>query len=201
MAIVVVCCAGLFVACDREPEMPKDLTMQNMYNVAMMYYPYEEDDELTFKNETLGKTWTIVAKNIDNKSFMENKLEELRDYETTGKPVYGWIIRVSASFIEEGGGRSVFETILSADTVRNRILLRWETGLYLDGYNRGDTLSECKGAEAYSYFTDTISLTMRDVKNGKERKELPQNAYLHIVKNKGISDFSLDGETVWKRVK
>ena len=63
----------------------------------------------------------------------------------------------------------------------------------------GYTSSYIDTAEAFSFFTDTITIPLiSQVK--PNQKELPEGSFVHIVKNQGITDFSTDGETVWRRI-
>jgi len=202
--LVIAVVAGVFLSCNREPEMPTEVTMQNVLNVVMRYYPYEEGDVLTFKNENTGETLSLAAKSSDNDNFLQARTDTIKYKEGKDTPVtiVGWSIGVSARLTEkQSGGVSAIHSNISADTEeRQRVFILWNVGLYKNGYNRGDVLFDGNLSEVYAYFTDTIKLTMRDVILDNQRKDLPENAYLYVVRDTGITEFSLDGQTVWKRV-
>lgn len=59
----------------------------------------------------------------------------------------------------------------------------------------------CKPSELASLLTDTISVPIQTIVCPGMDTTIVEGACVHIVKNKGITDFILDGKTVWRRVK
>lgn len=55
--------------------------------------------------------------------------------------------------------------------------------------------------EVLSILTDTILIPIQIQDTENERIAAPENAYARIVIGQGLTDFSTDGKTVWKRVK
>ena len=207
MATVVVCCAGLFVACEREPEMPKEVTIQNVLNVVKWYYPYEEGDVLTFKNESTGETWSIVAKNDGTTKFLTTNTDEIQDGEAPGHPTKGWSVRVDCDMTVDGlsepNKHTFFATTIGADTYYSTMNMHWYTAIRLkeDELYRASIEYRDSLNQIYSYFPSTISLKVQNVLKGTELKAVPENAYVKILKHKGLTEFSLDGQSIWQRVK
>ena len=54
--------------------------------------------------------------------------------------------------------------------------------------------------EVLAQLTDTIIIPIR--RQGTTNREIvaPEGAYARIVKDHGLTDFSVDGTTVWRRV-
>ena len=62
---------GLLVSCNpNNPSQKKEVTLKNVMDVVMEYYPYMEGDVLTFRNETSDEILTITAKSKNNIPFL-----------------------------------------------------------------------------------------------------------------------------------
>ena len=207
--LVITVVAGVFLSCNREPEMPTEVTMQNVLNVVMRYYPYEEGDVLTFKNENTGETLSLAAKSSENMPFLSTDVGDMtyKPSEDAETNTWGWKIEVASFFTVDGldvpNNKSSVMTVIMADTERQRMQNNWNCGIQLNGneFYRCDRLSQCQPKDVYTYLTDTISLIVRDVTTVKGITRLPEDGYLYIVRDKGITEFCLDGKTIWKRVK
>ena len=83
------------------------------------------------------------------------------------------------------------EIVYWGDASSMDIFWSLELRLEEDEYYRGGSRITCSPDEILSQLTDTIILSIDDTENG---------AYARIVKNQGLTDFSVDGTTVWRRV-
>ena len=157
------------------------------------YYPYSIEEDFFFVNEELDRKWEAKAYSRDSiypdiiSYFEDNELCE--SYGAWAAEIYAHLLEKGVS--EKAHGLNVIST--SIISMGGATLLTWSVQLYFSDKESylGDVMIECSPDDIYSYFTDTIIIPLY----------APEGAYARIVKNQGLTDFSVDGKTVWKRVK
>jgi len=206
--------ATAMVACTEKPEQPEEPTyptqeeLQSYRDTLLLYYPYSLDEEFVFVNEELGQTWK--AKADDQKTGMYPivylQLPNLsEDCDCKGM----WSIHIFAPLLEQGLSHyptdiNYIQTDITGawmsvnvynwefQTYRENGKERYQGGIYIAGQNGkiDDILNT----------PDTIIVPIPE--NGKSTFVTnPEGAYARIVKHQGLTDFSVDGKTVWKRIK
>ena len=201
MATVVVCCAGLFVACDREPEMPTELNAQTAKQVILWYFPYDGDDVYAFRNNKTGEVWEIIPKiapKDDTDNFPKVIIDDTREW--GGE----WLLSVNAQFVKKGtdlnnyNGRNAAAITCNILPRKDSISLQWANSICFTGNVKdtyfADMSFRTDTGEVFSLFTDTITIPFY-----KRGASIPSNTYMQIVRHKGLTAFSIDGESVWKR--
>lgn len=64
----------------------------------------------------------------------------------------------------------------------------------------GEIRSYCSQEEVLTQLTDVITIPIQYYhKYGESVNDAPKDAYARIVREKGLTEFSIDGQTVWKR--
>lgn len=181
-----------------------DQELKNYVNALLPYYPYTIEDEFVFVNESTGERWEARP----------------YDYYRDGQFPYTHTWSCHESMASCFGDWSAeVEAILSADSLTRRMygtgqicthiaycgggpMVDWHiklirsSGDYIDGGSRTD----CTKDEILTLLTDTILLPIayHDTTNTIISAE---GAYARIVRGEGLTDFSADGKTIWRRVK
>ena len=195
MAIVM----GLMVSCKQEA--PTETDMKNYIEALKAYYPYSQGENVNFWNEDLERQWNLKA-NACNSHITICKNEP-------GSKCSGDRSATISTSFEEGGGNSNTETMSDIGTLLEHeggsktVLIRWDISLHLskEEYYQGSVSMTCPTENVLAQFTDTITIQITDQRSANgDMESAPRGAYAHIVKGKGLTDFSLDDQTVWKRV-
>lgn len=183
----------LFVSCYNDPS-EKD--MQGYLAALRPYYPYPENGTFIYKNDSLGRTWEVkVEKNKDGDypyTHMTICKREIFSKCSGDRSVSIWtrFMREHIPYDQSAGQLST-EIVYWGDASSMDIF--WSLELYLneDEHYQGGAYIKCSPDRVLSQLTDTIILSIDKTKNG---------AYARIVKGEGLTDFSVDGTTVWRRV-
>ena len=188
-----------FSACTPESEGMK-VNLKTCLKVMSAYFPYTDKENFVFVNEELGKTCEAGAFSANADDGYPNVLT-LECHSPLSKCYGDWSIYISAVFQEkEGSSNQSLNGMIRAnvdyspDTDQiESVAADWIVHISLgkEGALKIDWGFVCFPEELYSHFTDTIVLPVNT----------PEGAYARIVKNQGLTDFSVDGKTVWKRVK
>ena len=194
--LVIIPISFLFMACHHGDNLNKEEVLQS----ALEYFPYQEGDILIFYNATTDDTISIAAVCPSNKNSLYAYVDEItRDSE--------WLIRVLTDLKIEKPEvpNSIISSaaVISGSYSSEMIQMRWYANIVFSKITEyyASLISKCKPEDLYNHFTDTICLPIEQIYNGKNVEEADENAYVNIVKSRGITDFSLDGKTIWNRVK
>ena len=196
MAIVM----GLIVSCKQEE--PTETDMKNYIEALKAYYPYSQGESVSFWNEDLERQWNLNA-NACNSHIIICKNEP-------GSKCSGDRSATISTSFEEGGINSNKEivseigTLLEHEGGSKTVFIRWDMSLRLskEEYYQGSASVTCPTENVLAQFTDTIIVQITGKRSASgDMESAPKGAYAHIVKGKGMTDFSLDDRTVWKRVK
>ena len=196
LAIVV-----LMVACDHGPS---ETELNNYLAALRPYYPYAIDERFIFVNDSLGKVWEAEPDyHIDN-AFPYTDIDKY----SYGKGSGQWNVSISCSLQTKDSSTyynsGKMDTYIDYIAGRHHII--WGINLWLDGRYQdpisGGYILICAENEILSYLTDTILLPIP----WRYKTELPiviapDEGYARIIKHQGLTDFSIDGKTVWRRVK
>lgn len=187
--------AALMVSCNEEPT---ENDLKDYLKALAPYYPYSLDETLVFKNDALEKTWEIETYDYrGNGRYPDTGITVQNDITVKS---YGLrYAHISAAFVNSPVTDKKFrKSEISTDFLHSGgskvVEMSWSFRLQLpDGeVFEGGFTKKYPPKEVISTFTDTIILTQQGG---------PEGAYARIVKGKGLTDFSVDGETVWRRVK
>ncbi len=183
---------------------PTEKDLNNYITVLSHYYPYTLNDEFVFENESLGKRW-------ENKPFvygMDSIFPQTEIWlcDDPYASCYGdRVAGIYSNFMENGLSR--FESSPSEISTYIRCngdaYIGWHIKLSFGIYDNcsGHYSISCMPKEVLSILTDTILIPIQIQDTENERIAAPENAYARIVIGQGLTDFSTDGKTVWKRVK
>jgi hypothetical protein len=170
----------------------------------MLYYPYSENEELVFVNDSLARTWTAKANDRGKRTYPVSNISLQDSY---GTESYGdWTVSAEAGLswngIEPTGLWNMQYTILYG-AYGKAMNIEWYFSLHPtpDEYYQGGIQFTDLQEDILAYFTDTLILLIPNQTSAIPSGAAPEGAYVRLVKHQGITDFSTDGKTVWRRVK
>ena len=190
---------------DPEPmEVPNAVNLQTCTDVVLRYFPYSAEETLTFQNDKTNEIWKITPQYNPERQETFPSIESYDNYQM-GTEWYlcitAWFMREGKVFPEEKRCAGVI-CIVNPKTLQGDIIsVIWKNSVSLTA-NTDDTYTNRLDFQYDTtllftqHFTDTITLPM-----AKLDTTLPSTACMHIVRGWGITDFSLDGESVWRRKK
>ena len=185
----------LFVACHRGDNLNKEEVLQS----ALEYFPYQEGDVLTFYNATTEDTLSMAAINSENEKFLTYDIVQSSDP--------GWIVHVVAQLTVDSiplpYNKCYFATTIADSYSTETLFVQWQAVILLSTYEyyEAGLYPRDKPENLYKYLTDTICVPINKRFYGKTFENADKNAYVNFVKNRGLTDFSLDGKTTYRRIK
>lgn len=211
ITIIVAC---LFAACNR-PEPELSVNPNTSLDVMIKYFPYDINEHFVFEHEKTGEKQELSAYNYDNRygeTYPLIQKEGVNNIDSS-KSYGDWCVCIIAPMIAEDNNPAQLEYtpgsikfFVSGSKfepnchVQQAVILQFNKTEYF----YGNTFLKIDTAQFFSFFTDTltISLTKRTLTSSwpSTEEQLPEGACVHIVKNIGITDFTTDGETYWRRV-
>lgn len=186
--------AGLLVACYNAPS---ETDLQDYLTVMRPYYPYSVDDAFVFVNDSSGGKWIGYP----------------YDYYKDGIYPYTDIYKSSSDYAAEAticawvqteeGGTRTGEIGTKILYMAGEYVMSWNIALRLnDSVSfHGGFQCCCSESEILASFTDTILLPIPYQHDPKTPMVEFGEPYARIVKHQGLTDFSVDGKTVWRKVK
>lgn len=209
---VMVCIAGFFFGCERSsPELPKKNGSDTYADVMIQYFPYDINEHFVFENNQTEDIKECYAFNYNNRYGAIYPLMEKRNVNPNDSSISAgdWQINIDAPMIAADNDpielkydpgfitfRVFGSTFDSACNVNMHTKLQFNAEEYFYGsldYRRFDT------SKVLSLFMDTITIPLTQHVLQTKREPISEGAYVHIVKNIGITDFSIDGKSIWKR--
>lgn len=195
-----------------EPEL-KEVTPENCIEAFMPYFPYSIGEKFIFFNESLGHTiqanaYDELKDGIYPDTFINEKSEEAETSWNAQVQAYMFNSRINPDsipwthhWVERIAAYAVYDPSYAEAPYR----MAWSVQLRLDMKNAFIAYWDLyrEKSELASLLTDTITLPVMQIISYDQSMDttIVEGACVHIVKNKGIVDFSLDGKTYWKRVK
>ena len=198
IAAICTSCGGSYIE-------PTEKDLNDYISALSHYYPYSINDDFVFRNDDLGRIW-------ENKPFT-----------CSGDSIYPeteiWLCNdpfascygdryacVSAYFMENGVSRNAYDPsnlityIAKSGSVD--VYISWDVFLSFGAYDyfRGSFNSSCKPQEVLSQLSDTIIIPIQRQGTASGVIDAPDDAYARIIKDQGLTDFSTDGKTIWKRI-
>ena len=185
----------------------KDVNAETCLNALKAYYPYSVDEEFVFVNDELGLTWEAKAYDYGKGVYPEASKDEYFSI-TDGNSYGSWYAMIHAWITTNGMPPKQHSpgTNYSSIYYTGTYHIAWYFQLYFNPENwfDGGYSLECSESDVLPSLTDTIILPIPLQINGTDMVEPSKGtngAYARIVKHQGLTDFSTDGKTVWKRVK
>jgi hypothetical protein len=176
---------------------------------VLLFFPYSVDEEFIFENESTGEQWKATAYD-----YGEGKYPSASIYRCTepGSECNGdWSVYVIAPMLESKDLSFVPSNLsfTSIALMGQMSHLDYETCDFQIRYEerkvyQGGCAYEKKYTTNLSYLKDTIIMPIPNQMNDQyfdEPAPGTEGAYARLVKHKGLTDFSFDGKTVWRRVK
>ena len=206
----------LMTACQHpeEPQQQKNVDAEMCLELLLSYFPYTIDEEFIYINETTGKKWE--AKAYDRRgegNYPETRVTNHQGIEAGEiSPSFGdWETEIHAHILEKGvkwkeGKRSDQSIQISYDASEKEYSpteLWWEIKIDInnDDFYEAEEKIFCYPNDIPSLLTDTITLSI-NYQQGAPNHAASEGSYARIIKNQGLTDFSVDGgKTIWRRVK
>jgi len=198
----------------------KELTCESTLELLLEYFPTFADTPFIYINDHSGEQYNLSPcfrngvlitpsipaisdggenTNIAPKSILEkHTLHRVSD----GKEV--WLHDIYVFFRPDGLSASPANTTYLYGTIRNSLasdsfLIAWRCYICMNQVDRKiyTSFADCDTAMVWNLLTDTLKFRL----NGSH--DIPEEdntkPYVLIVKGKGIYDFSLDGQSIWRR--
>ena len=203
---------ALMTSCTPKPEL-NEVTPKTCVVALSKYFPYSTDEKFIFVNESLNhrieaKAYDAYKQGIYPQTIVEADQGEEGEwsssvhaymFNTQINPdslswTHYWVERISA-WIYNTPSESVAP-----------IWLVWGMSFRLSMRKPQEYFTaywdvHCKPSELASLLTDTISMPIQTIVSPDMDTTIVEGSCVHIVRDKGIVDFSLDGKTFWRRVK
>lgn len=215
--LFLFCLIGTFVlltACTPKPELD-EVTPETCVAALAKYFPYSIDEKFIFVNDSLNhrieakpydgyKQGIYPAIFIDDKNGKDLNSEwncsihacmfNSRINTDSLSWTYYWMERISAWVLNNPSESAA------------PIQLVWGMSLRLSMKKPQEYFTaywdvHCKPSELASLLTDTISVPIQTIVSPDMDTTIVDGSCVHLVRNKGITDFTLDGKTFWRRVK
>lgn len=204
---------ALLVSCaPQEPEM-KEVTAETCLDMLSAYFPYSIDEKFIFVNESLNKRCESDAHDRLKNGIYPEKHLRVEDEGGEGTEnnwgcdihacmfnnqipldslsyTHEWMERISAYIL--------YNPLESASPIE--MIWRVDFRISRKEYFTGFMDVHCLKTELFPMLKDTITLPIVAVLY-QNSDVVPEGSYVKIVKNQGMTEFSMDGQTVWKRVK
>ena len=193
-----------FISCNKAPEDPTIATPENTLELLLRYVPDTAGQTRVFINEETGKKWSLTAYQTKHPeqslpfpsvSYREHYLDIPEK----------WSVGINPKF-EGGPEETGFSTIsnnyhitVSGDRETGKINMVWMSTLYLSSSESytGMDQADYTVNDFLSNLSDTLRFSL--TKGGKQ--PVPDGCYINVVKDKGLTDFCVDGKTVWRLAK
>ena len=183
--------ATLLVSCY---DSPSELELQDYLTIMRPYYPYSMEDTFIFVNDSTGSRWEGYPYDYQEKNIYP--------YTETYKSSNYSAQAMTSAEIHAKDAPYKWKISTNISCLAGEYHMYW----YIE-FNFNDSVSYQGGYQLCSSesailasFTDTILLPIPYQHDPRTPMVEPSEPYVRIVKNKGLTDFSVDGQTVWRRV-
>ena len=201
----------LLVSCtSNEPEYERDLTMavtpESTLDMLLEYFPFRADAPFVYVNDQSGERCCISPAEWTG-------VEDFPTYESRSDTISSeyvhWVSQSKAYMIADSVSFSYYHFTRLECIIKNEVSglydFGWTCAVWLPkeggfwGYFKGNG---CDSTEIWKSHPKilTIPITRHadaNARGGTEPYDVP-NAVIHVVKGKGIYDFSLDGISTWR---
>ena len=200
----------LITACTQQQEpqqqtYPTSEELQRYRDSLLLYFPYSADEEFVFVNDESGQTWQTKANDLGRGEY---PIVDVYPPKISGSENDGfWFINVTASMLEQGMPSYTAEANYTSVSLHGAWMgfgpYSWNFQIYNSEEKKeypGTWGTNSLSEDDFLHTADTIIIPISPSANGSVAKQ-SDGAYARLVKNQGLTDFSIDGKTVWRRVK
>lgn len=177
-----------------------DAELENYVNELLLYYPYSVNEEFVFVNDSTGQTWDGHSKNYEDGRYPYTYTWSC--HEPLASCFSDWSASVEAMIVKDSikDGHSELSTFIVA--CGGDPIIDWVAKIYFGTkeFIQADSRTYCTKEEVLSQLTDTIILPIHYHMTNNGRIDPAEGAYVRIIKGKGLTDFSVDSKSVWRRV-
>ena len=204
---------ALLTACTPVPEL-NEVTPKTCVAALAKYFPYSIDEKFIFVNDSLNHRIEAKAYDTYNDGIYPRTAIEAEDGNDLNSEwnccVYNYMFNSQIN-PDSSALASYFWVERIAAWVFNNpaegaasIRMVWGMSLRLSmkkpqEYFTAEWDVHCKPSELASLLTDTITLSIHSIESPDMDTTIVEGSCVHIVRDKGIVDFSLDGKTFWRR--
>ena len=195
----IIALVALLSSCE---DMRKD-KLRSFVTSLQPYYPYTLNEEFVFVNDKTGQVWS--AKPSDPYNFGYYPYSYIEDQEKdwgfwrAGKEAYMLV----DSVLNPLPDRTFITTLIHGGRGQEAEII-WDVQLQVDENTcyYGRRMYETTKSKVITCLPDTIEVVLGNYHTiePNDYSRAPYGTFLHIVKGQGFTDFSVDGETVWRRV-
>ena len=214
--IILVVYACLHTACNTNDPEKRQVNPKTCIDVMIKYFPYDINEHFVFVNDQTGEQKVCDAFNYNHGEEYPEIGGDINDVDST-KSYGDWNANITARMLAEDNPSALmytpgyirFDVTGSTFNSLCSIMLASELRFCRDEYFTGWSGQRIDTAQFFSFFLDTIIIPL-DQRVFLQKEEsgykyayepLPKGACVHIVKNVGITDFSTDGVSFWRRIK
>ena len=190
--------AVMVVAISCQPNEPsaKSNYFEQYIDTLKLYYPYSLEQLCVFENAESNQKLEILSYDERKTGTFPYSFIEILDKECDCEEDQRFIIEGAWKWKEKvlsSESPTRIRTELIHERSWDNYFVEWNIQIFLNDEElySGDSEFRCNPNEVLSHFTDSIIIPLN----------APEGSYARIVKNQGLTDFSVDGKTVWKRVK
>ena len=194
---------GFFTSCVQKP---KEENVRKYLDSLQSYHPYSAEESFIFVNDSLGRTWEAKAYNKGNKTYPHTTISLMDEF---GTKSYGdWYALIDAPFVEKSmtpneDNMGNIHSEIAGNSVNYTMI--WDCKIFINQNERyvGEKIDEKFPIGDFSAFQDALVIPIV-YKYDTIKKHLVnthEGGYVRIIKHQGMTDFSTDGKTVWRRVK
>ena len=204
----------LLISCRPIDPKQKEATPETCIDALMPYFPYSLDEEFIFFNENLHHRIEAKAHDSNKDGIYPDTFVQSENGKDSNSE---WSCSVRAfMFNSKINPDSLAWTHYTVEEISAYIAnhpseeaspmeMIWKVALRLDLKNGFIVYWDvhCERDELSSLLKDTITLPVYSIFSYDQTMDTTviDGSCVHIVKNEGIVDFSLDGQTFWRRVK
>ena len=203
--------AGIMSSCNNkpDPEDPMSATPQNSIEAMRPYFPYSADQKLEFVNESTGKEWSLTPCFYNPASGAPIDFPKISNLKYNAHPEIWEVFMESDYEGEASNGKPWRYNLISFKVVGNtdKDSVYFTEMAQIEVGKEGFFQGECYFSNSMSEFIPSLKDTIRCpflrtcATYGMIKEPAADGCYITVVKNKGITDFCIDGKTIWKRVK
>ena len=158
------------------------------------YFPYSLDETIVFVNEQLADSIEFVVSQIKERAYGDNNISSKNYGCWDATMTVNMVLTYPQTKYEQRSHISF--SAFGDETVglmwASTMLLKWEK------VDEAHVHYRCKEEEITNYMTDTIMVPVIENPTIADKRFDP---YMRVVKNYGLTDFSLDGKTTYRRIK
>lgn len=207
-AICAIVASMVCVSCNtnppEEPVVIKEITRESALEALLEYFPYTANAAYTFENSQTGEKWCMRPFTQGTSS---HKFPDVMSISSMEEESEQWENRINAEFNADNLDNT-YRSIQTCYvcTAHDYFEVHWQCKIRMgldEGYGASLNDMRCDSLTFWKIHSDTLTLpitTKYDKTNWGTKFDV-DGAYISLVKGIGLYDFSLDGQSIWRRVK